>query len=120
MAVKASLAADFLDMGREIFDEMVDPGEKYVVPEVYDETSGAKLTDEVEYDVEFVIEDIDDGIEELELVPGFIRAICMQEELPVVPKQGDIIVNDKGVRFNVDHWEEDPAHIIWQIEARKQ
>lgn len=120
MAVKKAIADDFIDMGREMFDDMVDPGEKYVVAAVYDEIDGSLVTPEVQYDVRMVLENIADAVDADEFVPGIVRAILLQEELSVVPKQGDGILDVAGVRHNVETWSEDPAHVIWQIDARKE
>ena len=49
-----------------------------------------------------------------------ISVLILQDELLVVPEQGDIIVDENGERYNIDNWNEDEAHVTWEIWAHRE
>ena len=120
MSLTSQIIDEFKELGKELFDDSIVYAEQYIKKAPHDPITGEPTGSETSYPIRALIANIVNDNDDDDVVMHRITTLILQDELPIIPEQGDIIVDEKDERYNIDNWNEDEAHVTWEIWAHRE
>lgn len=120
MALTSEIIAEFKQLGKELFDDSIVYAEQYIQKAPVDDITGELTGSETSYPIRSLISNRFDDNQDDDVMRHRISTLILQDELPIIPEQGDIIVDENGERYNIDNWNQDEAHVTWEIWAHRE